>query len=182
MRLRGRLRPRPCVRNPSKTDRGQTRGAGRLHRPAPRGARAAAHERRSQRLRSGAALAAIMPEQEKAFHAAGATEKQWIGKPPLLYAVVCSWRAIAGGGTAECCFWRAVRRQAEPPGCAHPLSGNRAAPAEGWARPSLMVAHVGARCQRAQDSCEQYISRIIRRCADSAPRRRSLSPPARLWE
>ena len=39
-----------------------------------------------------------MPEQEKAFHAAGATEKQWIGKPHLLYAVVRGWRANAGGG------------------------------------------------------------------------------------
>ena len=33
----------------------------------------------------------------------------------------------------------------------HPSSGNRAATAEGWARPSLMVGHVGARYQRAQD-------------------------------
>ena len=53
--------------------------------------RQAAHVRRRQRLRSGAAPAAIMPEPEKAFHAAGATKKQWIGKQPLLYAVVRDW-------------------------------------------------------------------------------------------
>jgi len=34
-----------------------------------------AHERRSQRLRSGAAPATITFEEENAFHAAGATEK-----------------------------------------------------------------------------------------------------------
>ena len=104
MRLRGRLRPRPCVRNLSKTDRSQTRGAGCFHRPAPRGARAAAHERRSQRLRSGAAPAVIMPEQGKAFHAAGATEKQWIGKPPLLYACGSRLEGQCRRRTGECCL------------------------------------------------------------------------------
>ena len=101
------------MRNPSKTDRGQTRGAGRLLGPAPRGARAAAHERRSQRLRSGAAPAAITPEQEKAFHAAGATERQKIGKPPLLYAVVCGWKAIASGECGFCTQQGAAKRDNE---------------------------------------------------------------------
>ena len=52
------------------------------------------------------------------------------------------------------CLPRPRRRQAEPPSCSL-FVWRRAATAEGWARPSLMVGHVGARCQRAQDSTIQ---------------------------
>ena len=37
-----------------------------------------------------------------------------------------------------------------------PFVWRRAATAEGWARPSLMVGHVGARYQRAQDIIQMH--------------------------